>query len=83
MVSRPPVPVATAPFTFDESLTPAISSLFPTMGQSGTNVTIRGQGFSGSAENLQVLIGGSECAITYSSATELHCQCWAPECWLL
>lgn len=60
-------------FTFEDSLTPTVISLSPAMGQSGTNVTIQGTGFSDKLEDLSVTIGGVACELTYASTEALQC----------
>lgn len=60
-------------FTFDESLTPTILSLSPSVGQSGTSIAIQGTGFSEELEDLRVTIGGVECVLTSADAEEINC----------
>lgn len=61
-------------FTFDDSLTPTILSLSPMMGQSGTDITIQGTGFSDMLQDVHVMIGGVVCEVTSASDEEVQCR---------
>ena len=60
-------------FTYEESLTPMVSSISPRRGGTGggTPITITGSGFATSGN--KVSIDGSICDITSESTTEIQC----------
>ncbi|KAK7084669.1 Fibrocystin-L [Halocaridina rubra] len=60
-------------FTYMQSLTPAVTAIFPVRGGTagGTNLTITGTGFASSGNT--VTIGGSPCIVTTESTTEIIC----------
>ena len=60
-------------FTYDDSLTPQVSSVSPQRGGTGggTSITITGTGFAASGN--KVMIDGSECDITAESESSITC----------
>ena len=52
---------------------PQITSISPTSGQDGDNVTITGDLFATISSDNVVTIGGAECAIFDASTTEINC----------
>ena len=55
------------------AMTPVVSSLSPTTGQSGDNITITGTAFSDEASEVTVIIDFVECSVTSSSVTSIEC----------
>ena len=60
-------------FTFSSSTTPALTSVTPQKGTSGTEVTLTGNGFSSSIPEVNVTIGRSICQVTSSTLTTIKC----------
>ena len=60
-------------FTFPDSHTPTITSLAPMEGQSGTNIILRGHGFSDALEDVSISIGGVVCEVMNVSEVEIQC----------
>ena len=60
-------------FTYDEALTPQVTSVSPQRGGTGggTSITIEGTGFASSGNKVK--IDGSECDITSESETSITC----------
>ncbi|XP_066939677.1 fibrocystin-L-like [Macrobrachium rosenbergii] len=60
-------------FTYDASITPAVTAISPVRGGTagGTTLTINGTGFAVSGN--EVSIGGSECKIKSESTTQIIC----------
>ena len=64
-----------ATYTFNSSLTPIITSLFPLKGTSGDLLTIYGQNFGTNQTNLLVNIGPSlSCSIIDLTNTQINCR---------
>ena len=65
-------------FVYSEDLTPYIISVSPTEGRGGdqgdcTELTIQCSGCGDGVDDNTVRIGGVECVVTSSSATEIVC----------
>ena len=68
-------------FTYDPTLTSAVSSVSPARGSTagGTPITIRGSGFVMSGSDLEVSIGSTACTnVTVVDATTITCTSAAP-----
>lgn len=69
--------VAVAPFslTYNFKDTPIISSVSPSIGGTagGTLISIKGTGFNGTADEANITIGGSLCAISEYNSTLITC----------
>ena len=55
---------------------PRIDSVAPAAGSlaGGTAVVIRGGGFSMDVKDVTIKLGGSDCAVTFASIEEVHCN---------
>jgi hypothetical protein len=63
-------------FTFDQALTPALTSVTPTRGstEAGTLLTITGSGFTAAAGQYSILLGSLACAdVTVVNSSALQC----------
>ncbi|XP_072027284.1 LOW QUALITY PROTEIN: fibrocystin-L-like [Amphiura filiformis] len=54
--------------------TPSVTSVSPTSGVSGDNITISGTGFSSTDAENTITIDGVECSVTSSGASSLECD---------
>ncbi|XP_028646739.2 fibrocystin-L-like [Erpetoichthys calabaricus] len=60
-------------FMYSMDSTPVISSVDPSTGSSGTNISISGSGFGSVADDIVVTIGGTPCALLEVNDTEVQC----------
>ena len=64
-------------FNYTNQATPNISSINPTNGSAGTEITITGTGFDSQKEKVTVNIGAASCGVVSSSETEIKCTAGA------
>ncbi|XP_048585401.1 fibrocystin-L isoform X2 [Nematostella vectensis] len=60
-------------FQYNPSATPTLTSISPTAGTSGTELTINGTGFSATPQDNIVNIGETPCNVTSSTSTLITC----------
>lgn len=64
-------------FNYSNQVSPNISSINPTKGSAGTELTITGTNFASEKEKISVSIGKAECTVISSSETEINCTAGA------
>ncbi|XP_073535878.1 fibrocystin-L [Phyllobates terribilis] len=70
------IPSASYPslsFYYSEADTPTVTSVLPTTGPSGTNITVSGSGFGLETSQMTVTIGNAKCTIISASDSQLNC----------
>lgn len=60
-------------FTFSDSATPTVQSIYPGEGQGGDEVTIYGIGFTDDMSSIVVRVGVSVCDVTAANTTQISC----------
>ncbi|XP_075907773.1 fibrocystin-L-like [Nelusetta ayraudi] len=60
-------------FNYSEAHTPAVTSISPATGPSGTVVTLSGAGFGADPQLVSVTMNGAACNVTSTSDTEVRC----------
>ena len=60
-----------ARINYTEDVTPILTSIKPSIGSTGTNITLTGRALNGTA--LSVEIGGAQCAVFSVSEIEIQC----------
>ncbi|XP_069115226.1 fibrocystin-L-like [Argopecten irradians] len=60
-------------FEWLQSSTPSVTGITPATGQQGTVATITGTGFSSTASDNSVMVGGVACSVTTASSTSITC----------
>jgi hypothetical protein len=64
-------------FTYSNRVSPNISSINPTNGSAGTELTITGTNFASDKDKISITIGKAECTVISSSETEINCTAGA------
>lgn len=64
-------------YTYATGSTPTITAVSPALGSAGTTVVLNGQNFGATNPENKVSIGGADCVVTSSSATEVRCTAGA------
>lgn len=60
-------------FTWDDSTVFSVSDVSPSSAAAASSLTIEGEGFGTSADDIKVVIGGVECEVTNCIDTEIVC----------
>lgn len=60
-------------FIFSPSTTPTLSSVSPTSGSFGTELSLTGSGFKPNKSDVTVTIGGKTCSVTKSASSHITC----------
>jgi hypothetical protein len=60
-------------YTYANASTPSITAVSPAQGSAGTTLVLTGQNFGATNADNTVTVGGADCSVTSSSATEVRC----------
>eukprot|EP00004_Rigifila_ramosa_P003876 TRINITY_DN1416_c0_g1_i9.p1 TRINITY_DN1416_c0_g1~~TRINITY_DN1416_c0_g1_i9.p1 ORF type:complete len:3012 (-),score=602.09 TRINITY_DN1416_c0_g1_i9:53-8956(-) len=64
--------------TFTYLVSPTLSSISPTVGQTGTIITLTGTSFGTVATDISITVGGLSCPLVSGSLTDTSARCTAP-----
>ena len=65
--------VGNCSFSWEDSITPTLSSISPNAGSSGESLTLTGSGFGDDTSAVTMTSGDAECVITSCADTQIVC----------